>query len=335
VLPLLPPGEVRLALLPLAMRLGGPREAVLHGIIRRNYGCTHLVVGRDHAGPGRDRHGRPFYPPYAAQELFRRYEREIGVAMLAFRDMVYLPDTGGYVPEDEVPPGARVQTLSGTELRRRLARGEEIPRWFTPDTVAAELRRAFRAPREMGLTILLTGLPASGKSTLARALRVALEARGRRVTLLEGDAVRRQLSPRLGFSREDRDENLRRIGFVASEITRHGGTAVCAPIAPYEAARSEVRRMVEAVGGFVLVHVSTPLETCEHRDGKGLYALARAGRLGHFTGVSDPYEIPADADITIDMGKTLPEEAAGRVLERLARDGYLADPPRGAPEGQP
>ncbi len=317
-----PPGAATLSLLPLAMRMAGPREALWHAIVRRNHGCSHLIVGRDHAGPGRRPDGRPYYDPYAAQELVIRHEAELGVRAVPFQNLVYLPGCNAYVPEDEVPAGAPVRTLSGTELRRRLAAGEALPEWFTFPEVAAILGRRFPPPERRGLVLFLTGLPSSGKSTLANGLAARLEERGRPVTLLDGDVVRRHLSAELGFSREHRDLNIRRIAFVAAEIARHGGVTVCAAIAPYDAARRAARAAVQD-GTFVLVHVRTSLEVCEQRDAKGLYAKARAGRLPRFTGVSDPYEPPEDAEVVVDAGELSPDQGADRVLSYLDGRGLL------------
>ena len=288
-----PHGTVKLSMLPLAMRLGGPREAIWHGLIRKNHGCTHFIVGRDHAGPGKDKDGKPFYGPYDAQELFKKHEAEMGVIMVPFQMMVYLQNEDRYVPADEVPHGAKVLDVSGTELRQRLNEGREIPSWFTYPEVVQELRRSYPPRHKQGVTIFFTGLSGSGKSTIANALITKfLETGGRPVTLLDGDLVRKHLSSELGFSKEHRDINIRRIGYVASEITKNGGIAICAPIAPYEATRQAVRQMIEPLGGFILVHVSTALEVCEQRDRKGLYAKARAGIVKEFTGISDPYEAP-------------------------------------------
>lgn len=319
-----PEHTAKLALLPLAMRMGGPRECLWHAIIRKNFGCTHFIVGRDHAGPGRDSSGRPFYGPYAAQEALSAHQAELGIGMVPFRAMVYLEDLDTYVPEDEAA-GRRSLDISGTELRRRLAEGREIPTWFTFPEVVTELRRTHPPRREQGLTIFFTGLSGAGKSTIANVLLVRLlEMGGRPVTLLDGDVVRKHLSSELGFSKEHRDLNIHRIGFVASEITKNGGIAICAPIAPYDAVRKSVREMIQPVGGFVLVHVATPLDVCESRDRKGMYAKARAGIIKEFTGISDPYEAPHDAEVAIDTSIMSPREAAQEVILFLEREGWLA-----------
>jgi len=319
-----PHGTVKLSLLPLAMRMGGPREAIWHALIRKNHGVTHFIVGRDHAGPGNDVNGKPFYGPYEAQELFRKHESDIGVNMVPFNMMVYLEDQDRYVPDNEVTSGSRVLNISGTELRRRLNEGGEIPGWFTYPEVVKELRRSFPPRDKQGVTVFFTGLSGSGKSTIANVLLTKfLEIGGRPVTLLDGDLVRKHLSSELGFSKEHRDINIRRIGYVASEITKNGGIAICAPIAPYDAVRKHVRQMIEPHGGFILVHVATPLEICEQRDRKGLYAKARAGIVKEFTGISDPYEVPADADVVIDTTELAREEAAQEIILHLEREGFI------------
>ncbi len=324
LLPRYPHQTAKLALLNLAMRMGGPREAILHAIIRKNHGCTHLIVGRDHAGPGSDSSGAPFYGPYEAQELLRDHERELGVEMVPFKMMVYVEDQDRYMPVDEVPDGARTLSISGTELRERLADGREVPEWFTFPEVVRELRRTHPPRHRQGFTVFFTGLSGSGKSTIANVLLVKfLEVGGRPVTLLDGDIVRKNLSSELGFSKEHRDINIRRIGFVASEITKNGGIAICAPIAPYDSVRQENRGMIEPLGGYILVHVATPLEVCEQRDRKGLYAKARAGIIKEFTGISDPYEPPDDADVVIDTTDTTPEEAAQKIILHLEKEGYV------------
>jgi sulfate adenylyltransferase len=319
-----PQGTVKLSLLPLAMRMGGPREAIWHGIIRKNHGCTHFIVGRDHAGPGKDVDGKPFYGPYEAQELFRKHQKDINVTMVPFNMMVYLEDQDKYVPDNEVPEGSRVLNISGTELRQRLNEGRDIPGWFTYPEVVQELRRSFPPRHRQGVTIFFTGLSGSGKSTIANVLLTKfLEVGGRPVTILDGDLVRKHLSSELGFSKEHRDINIRRIGYVASEITKNGGIAICAPIAPYDSVRKQVRQLIEPYGGFVLVHVATPVETCEQRDRKGLYAKARAGIIKEFTGISDPYEAPGDAEVVINTAELSPEEAAQEIILHLERQGFI------------
>jgi sulfate adenylyltransferase len=319
-----PQSTAKLSLLPLAMRMGGPREAIWHALIRKNHGCSHFIVGRDHAGPGKDTDGKPFYGPYEAQEVFKKHEADIGVTMVPFNMMVYLEDQDKYVPDDEVKNGDRVLNISGTELRQRLNEGREIPAWFTYPEVVAELRRSFPPRHKQGVTLFFTGLSGSGKSTIANVLLTKfLETGGRPVTLLDGDLVRKHLSSELGFSKEHRDINIRRIGYVASEITKNGGIAICAPIAPYDATRKHVRQMIEPYGGFILVHIATSVEVCEQRDRKGLYAKARAGILKEFTGISDPYEVPADAEVVINTGELSPEEAAQEIILHLEREGFI------------
>jgi len=324
IMPRYPANTAELSLLPLAMRMAGPREAVWHAIIRKNHGCTHLIVGRDHAGPGSDSTGTPFYGPYDAQELLNQHQEELGVAMVDFKMMVYLPDSDEYAPVDEVPEGTKTLSISGTELRERLQTGREIPEWFTFPAVAEELRRTHPPRSRQGFTVFFTGLSGSGKSTVANVLRVKLlEMGGRPVTLLDGDLVRKNLSSELGFSKEHRDLNILRIGYVASEITKNGGIAICAPIAPYAGVRDQVRKAIEPLGGYTLVHVSTPLEVCEERDRKGLYAKARAGIIKEFTGISDPYEEPTDAEIVLDTSSLSPDEAAQRIILHLESEGFI------------
>jgi sulfate adenylyltransferase len=319
-----PRDTAMLSLLPLAMRMGGPREALWHAIIRRNHGCSHLIVGRDHAGPGADSKGKPFYGPYDAQQLLQKHQDEIGVTMVPFQMMVYVEERAAYFPEDEVPKDTRVLNISGTELRRRLAEGRDIPEWFTFPDVVQELRRTHPPRKEQGFTLFFTGLSGAGKSTIANVLLVKLlELGGRPVTLLDGDIVRKHLSSELGFSKEHRDINIRRIGFVASEITKNGGIALCAPIAPYDSVRKEVRAMIEPAGGFILIHLATPLDVCEGRDRKGMYAKARQGIIQSFTGISDPYEEPKDAEMRIDTTEVTPEEAAQEIILHLEKLGYI------------
>lgn len=324
LLPRYPKHSAKLSLLNLAMRMGGPREAVWHAIIRKNHGCSHLVVGRDHAGPGSDSSGTPFYGPYDAQEMMKDVADELGVEMVPFRLMVYVADRAEYMPVDEVPEGLDVKSISGTELRERLADGRDIPEWFTYGEVIEELRRSHPPRSRQGVTIFFTGLSGSGKSTVANVLQTKLlEIGGRSVTLLDGDLVRKNLSSELGFSKEHRDLNIQRIGFVASEITKAGGLAICAPIAPYKRVRDINKALISASGGYILVHISTPLEVCEQRDRKGLYAKARAGIIKEFTGISDPYEAPTDADLAIDTTDITPEEAAQLIVIFLEKEGYI------------
>lgn len=324
LMPHYPPNTAMLSLLPLAMRMGGPREAIWHAIIRKNHGCTHLVVGRDHAGPGKDSSGKPFYGPYDAQELLQKHEQELGVKMVDFKQMVFVPDEERYYPVDEVPKGKQTLDISGTELRDRLMRGTEIPAWFSFPEVVRELRRSHPARARQGFTVFFTGLSGSGKSTIANVLlSKLLELGGRPITLLDGDLVRKNLSSELGFSREHRDINIRRIGFVAAEITKHRGICICAPIAPYDNIRKEVRAMIQPHGGFILVYVNTSVEECEKRDRKGLYAKARAGIIKEFTGISDPYDVPTDAEVVIDTLKLTAEEAAQEIYLRLEKEGYI------------
>ena len=319
-----PKGTAMLSLLPLAMRMGGPREAVWHAIIRKNYGVTHFIVGRDHAGPGSDSSGKPFYGPYDAQVLLKEHQDEIGVEMVPFRMMVYVPEHDRFEPVDEIPEETKTLSISGTELRDRLADGREIPEWFTYPEVVDELRRTHPPRHKQGFTVFFTGLSGSGKSTIANVLLVKLlEMGGRPVTLLDGDIVRKNLSSELGFSKEHRDINIMRIGYVASEITKNGGIALCAPIAPYEWVREHNRKRISGVGGYILVHVSTPIEVCEQRDRKGLYAKARAGIIKEFTGISDPYEEPLNADLSIDTTDISPGEAANQIILHLESMGYI------------
>ncbi len=320
-----PTSTTALSLLNLAMRMAGPREAVWHGLIRRNHGCTHFIVGRDHAGPGKNKAGEDFYGPYDAQELFRKHQDEIGIEMLDFKQMVYVQERAQYEPFDEVEDGATVLSISGTELRRRLAEGLDIPAWFSFPQVVEELRRTKPARSSQGFTVFFTGLSGSGKSTIANALLVKLmELGGRPVTLLDGDIVRKNLSSELGFSKEHRDLNIRRIGYVASEITKNGGIAICAPIAPYAATRALVREEIEQFGAFIEVHVATSLEECERRDRKGLYQLARAGKIKEFTGISDPYETPAEPELRLDTVDVDVDACAHQVILQLESLGLIS-----------
>ncbi|MRX50312.1 bifunctional sulfate adenylyltransferase/adenylylsulfate kinase [Paracoccus sp. S-4012] len=319
-----PSSTTTLSLLNLAMRMAGPREAVWHGLIRKNHGCTHFIVGRDHAGPGKNSQGEDFYGPYDAQDLFREHEAEIGLEMVDFKHMVYVQERAQYEPADEIEEGVTVLNISGTELRRRLREGLEIPEWFSFPEVVGELRRTSPPRSQQGFTVFFTGLSGSGKSTIANALMVKLmEMGGRPVTLLDGDVVRKHLSSELGFSKEHRDINIKRIGYVASEITKNGGIAICAPIAPYTATRRSVREMIEQYGAFVEIHVATSLEECERRDRKGLYKLAREGKIKEFTGISDPYEEPKTPELRVDTEGVDVDNAAHQVLLKLEGMGLI------------
>ncbi len=320
-----PSATTSMSLLNLAMRMAGPREAVWHGLIRKNHGCTHLIVGRDHAGPGKNSKGEDFYGPYDAQELFKQHQDEMGIEMVDFKHMVYVQERAEYQPADEVAEGDTVLNISGTELRRRLFEGLEIPDWFSFPEVVAELRRTRPARSKQGFTVFFTGLSGSGKSTIANALMVKLMEMGDRpVTLLDGDIVRKNLSSELGFSKEHRDLNIRRIGYVASEITKNGGIAICAPIAPYATTRRAVREEIETFGAFIEVHVSTSLEECERRDRKGLYRLAREGKIKEFTGISDPYDVPEHAELVVDTENVEVDYCAQQVLLKLEGMGLIA-----------
>jgi len=319
-----PEQTTTLSILNLAMRMAGPKEALWHGIIRKNFGCTHFIVGRDHAGPGANSEGQPFYPRYAAQELFAEHERELDISMVPFQQMVYVEEKAQYLPVNETTPEMKIRTLTGTEFRRRMREGLEIPEWFSFPEVIEELRKTYPARDKQGFTVFFTGLSGAGKSTIANALLVKMVENGsRKVTLLDGDIVRKHLSSELSFSKEHRDLNILRIGFVASEITKNGGVAICAPIAPYRETRRQVREMISHQGGFIEVYVATPLEVCEARDRKGVYAKARAGLIKDFTGIDDPYEEPEHPEMVIDTRGFSPELAAHRILVKLESMGYI------------
>jgi len=314
-----------LSLLPLAMRMAGPREALWHAIIRRNYGATHFVVGRDHAGPGADSNGKLFYGPYEAQEMMAQYADEIGVSAVQFQEVVYLVDEERYEEKSKAPADAKTARISGTQVRDDyLAQGRPLPEWFTrPET--SQILMDANPPREkQGFCVWFTGLSGSGKSTIANVLTSLLLERGRQATVLDGDVVRTHLSKGLGFSKEDRDTNILRIGFVAGEITRHNGTVVCAAISPYRNTRNAACAMVGA-DRFIEVFVDTPIEVCEARDVKGLYARARRGEITGFTGVDDPYEAPMAPEIALTTVDHTPEENAQQIVEYLWKHGFLTE----------
>tara|TARA_Y100001935_G_scaffold202401_1_gene170911 strand:+ start:196 stop:1770 length:1575 start_codon:yes stop_codon:yes gene_type:complete len=320
-----PKNSVMLGLLPLAMRMGGPKEALLHAIIRKNYGCTHIVIGRDHAGPGTNNQGEPFYEPFEAQDLLFKYQKEIDIKMVPFNFMVYVPSKNLYKSIDEIVENEDYKTISGTELRNILNNGEKIPDWFTYAEVSKELIRSMPPLSKRGFTIFFTGLSGSGKSTIANGILTKLLEEGSRpVTLLDGDIVRTKLSSELGFSKKHRSINVQRIGYVASEITKNGGIAICAPIAPYKRDRDINRRVISQLGGYIEVYINTPLSSCEKRDSKGLYKLAREGKIRKFTGVSDPYEKPENPEIVINSnGSVKPEILVKNLYNKLVDIGYL------------
>jgi sulfate adenylyltransferase len=329
-----PHGLTALSLLPLATRMAGPREAVWHAIIRRNYGCTHFIVGSDHASPPDEGRGS-FYPPYAAQEQLAKCESRIGIRMVPFKRMAYSPSRARFVDADESNAAHEpTESLSDELLATRLSHGEDIPAWFTYPEVLNALRGVYPPRHRMGITLFFTGLSGSGKSTLARIMYGKFIEDGKRpTTLLDGDVVRRNLSSELGFSKQHRDLNVRRIGFVASEITKNGGVAICAPIAPYTSTRRAVRELIEEHGAMIEIHVATPLEVCEQRDRKGLYAKARKGLIPEFTGISDPYEAPEHPQLRIDTSGRSPMEAAQEIFLYLLREGYLDSPGDGDAPG--
>ena len=321
--------RILLSLLPLAMRMGGPREALWHAIIRRNYGANHLIIGRDHAGPGVDSRGNPFYGPYDAQELVERFSEEIGVGVVPFQELVYLPDEDRYEEVSRVPQNAKISAISGTEVREQyLNRGKPLPHWFTRPEVADILAETYPPLHRQGVCIWFTGLPSSGKSTTAEVLTVLLMEHGRHVTVLDGDVVRTHLSKGLGFNKEDRDINIRRIGYVASEIVRHGGVVVCAAVSPYQATRGDVRNMM-GDDRFIEAYMDTPISVCEDRDAKGMYAQARRGEIKGFTGVDDPYELPENPEMTLDTVIHSAEENARLILDYLKDSGYVRSGDRG------
>ena len=321
------PDRTCLALLPLAMRMAGPKEALWHALIRRNYGANHLIIGRDHAGPGVDSRGSPFYGPYDAQELVAEHQGELGVSPVPFKELVYLPEGGRYREVSEIAPNTATLSISGTEVREKyLTKGRGLPDWFTRPQVADILADSFPPRHRQGACIWFTGLSGSGKSTTAEVLTVLVMEHGRQVTVLDGDVVRTHLSKGLGFSKEDRDINIRRIGYVGAEIVRHGGIVVCAAISPYRATRADIRNLV-AADQFIEVFVDTPLSVCEERDSKGMYAKARRGEIRGFTGIDDPYESPDKPEVTLDTVSHTPEENARRIIDLLFYRGFLRRDP--------
>ena len=328
------PGRILLSLLPLAMRMAGPREALWHALIRRNFGANYLIVGRDHASPGNDSTGKPFYGPYDAQALMAEHGPELGMGSVPFQELVYLPEEERYEEVSKVPAEARIASISGTQVREDyLNNGKTLPAWFTRPEVAEILAETYPPRHRQGACIWFTGLSGAGKSTTAEVLTVLLLEHGRQVTVLDGDVVRTHLSKGLGFSKDDRDVNIRRIGYVAAEIVRHGGIVICAAVSPYRATRNDVRSLV-AKGHYVEVFVDTPLDVCESRDVKGMYAKARRGEIKDFTGIDDPYEAPLNPELMLDTVAHSPEQNARLILDYLMAKG-LVRPATPDPNGQP
>ncbi|KAJ3340697.1 Sulfate adenylyltransferase [Entophlyctis luteolus] len=326
ILPKYPQGMATLSLLPLAMRMAGPREALWHAIIRKNYGCTHFIVGRDHAGPGKNSQGVDFYGPYDAQHLVAKYKDELAIEVVPFQMVAYVPETDEYVPENELTPGTKTLNISGTELRRRLKTGAAIPDWFTYPDVQKILRSQNPPRAKQGFTVFLTGYWNSGASIIAEALQIVLNQDGQRpTTLLKGETIRSELSQELGFSKKDRDLNIKRISFVAGEVTKCGGAVIAAPIAPYDAARQDAKKTISQHGGFFLVHVATPLEFCISSDRTGTYAKAKAGEIRGFTGIDDPYEPPAKPDIRVDASIHPVSQIVHEIILLLEREGYIGE----------
>ena len=321
LLPYFEEGSVTLSLLPISMRMGGPREALWHAIIRKNYGATHFIVGRDHAGPGKDSNGNDFYDPYAAQELVKAYAKEIGIVVVPFKEMVYVKEDNNYQPIDEINPKKTILNISGTQLRKMLNEGLDIPEWFTFPEVVAELRKVYPPKNQQGFTLFFTGLPSAGKSTLANIVAVKLmELQERPITLLDGDVVRMHISSELGFSKEHRSLNVRRVGYVASEVAKNRGIAICALIAPYKEDRSFNRSLIN---NYIEIYVNTPIEECERRDTKGLYAKAKAGLVTGFTGVDDPYEAPENPELSIDTTQASLQESVDLIINHLISQKYF------------
>jgi sulfate adenylyltransferase len=317
------PSRMMLALLPLAMRMAGPREALWHALIRRNFGANHLIVGRDHASPGKDSQDRPFYGPYDAQELVAQHSAELGVKPMPFSELLYIPEEDRYEESSRIPPGRNTVSISGTEVREQyLQRGRELPDWFTRPEVASILAQAHPPRHQQGFCLWFTGLSGAGKSTTAEILAIKLLEHGRQVTVLDGDVVRTHLSKGLGFSKEDRDTNIRRIGYVAAEIARHGGGVICAAVSPYRATRNECRALVGA-DRFIEIFVDTPLEVCEGRDTKGMYRQAREGKIKNFTGIDDPYEAPHNAELVIETVNRTAEDNAELIVAHLVEQGFI------------
>lgn len=319
-----PDKNAMLSLLPLAMRLAGPRSALWHALIRKNYGCTHFIIGRDHAGPGKDKNNQPFYPPYAAQEFVKSYEKEIGIHILTFSEMVYVKERNKYCQVNEIKQNETQLNISGTELRNLLLTNKPIPSWFSFPEVIQELKRAYPPKSKRGFTIFFTGLSGSGKSTLARLLMIKLMSFGRtNISFLDGDIIRYNLNFDLGFTKEDRNLNISRMGFIAGEITKVGGVALCSAIAPYAEARNQNRTLISQYGSYIEIYVKASVEECTKRDTKGLYQKALKGEITNLTGVNDPYEAPTNPELVINTDKQSPEQSLNIIIEYLKDEGFI------------
>lgn len=318
----LPGDRTMMAILPMAMRMAGPREALWHMIIRRNFGASHFIIGRDHASPGKDSYGKPFYGPYDAQELAAKHEGELGIKSVTFQEFGYFAEEQRYEEMDKIPNGKQVLTISGTEIRDHLHSGRLLPEWYTRPEIARILARTYPPKNEQGFCLWFTGLPSAGKSTIAEILSVKLYEAGRKLTVLDGDVVRTHLSKGLGFNREDRDINILRIGFVASEIVRHNGVVLCAAVSPYRSTRDQVRSMFPQ-GNFIEVYVNTPVEVCARRDVKGMYAKASRGEIKGFTGIDDPYEPPVNPEVSVDTVQLSADQSANTIFNILSEHAFI------------
>lgn len=322
------PGQCVLSLLPLTMRMAGPRDALLGSIISRNFGCTHFMVGPDHASPGLDSTGKPFYSPLAAQEFLKSNQDEIGIRLISYTPWVYLPDLDQFASPDDIPAGSKTADISADQVRDDyLARGIPLPDWFCRPAVASILSETSPPKNRQGLTIWFTGLSGSGKSTIAHGLVERLAEYGRNVAFLDGDEIRTHLSKGLGFSKEDRDTNIHRVGYVAGLLAAQGGTTICSVVSPYRAPRDHARKLSR--GHFVEIFCDTPIDICETRDVKGLYAKARAavadGKGLGFTGVDDPYEPPLNPEVTLDTSRLGVPECVDVIVGKLKELGYITD----------
>ncbi len=316
-------GNVILSLLPLAMRMAGPREALLHAIIRKNYGATHFIIGREHASPSyKKENGEDFYGPYEAQDLLEKYSDEIKIIPIRSKMISYVKELDEYLPVDKIKnEQLTVLNLSGTKQRELLNKGEELPNWFSFPEIIAELKKAIKPKNERGFCLYFLGIPSSGKSTFANYCITMLKEliTNRNITLLDGDVIRLNLSKGLGFSLEDRKINIERIGFVANEIVKHNGICVVANIAPYEESRKNNRELIEKSGDYIEIFVKTSLEECMKRDPKNLYEKARRGEIKNLTGYNDTFEEPKHSDIVIDGENQQISQELKKIKEELSK----------------